>query len=44
VGNWLGEVALHRLPEKRYRTTLKIVLTILALQLLARAAGEAGLW
>lgn len=44
AGNWLGEVALQRLPEKRYRLTLKIFLTILALQLLARAASEAGLW
>lgn len=44
VGNWLGEVALHHLPEKRYRLTLKIFLTVLAVQLLLRAASEAGLF
>lgn len=42
VGNWLGEVALHHLPEKRYRLILKIFLTVLALQLLLRAASQAG--
>ncbi len=44
AGNWLGEVALHHLPEKKYRTTLKVVLTLLALQLLLRAAAQAGFW
>jgi uncharacterized membrane protein YfcA len=44
AGNWLGEVALHRMPEKKYRLTLKIILTLLALQLLSRAVAEAGLW
>ena len=44
AGNWLGEVALQHMPEKKYRTTLKIILTLLALQLLARAASEAGFW
>ena len=44
AGNWLGEVALHHLPEKKYRTTLKVVLTLLALQLLARAASQLGFW
>ena len=44
AGNWLGEVALHRMPEKKYRLTLKIILTLLALELLARAIGEAGFW
>ena len=44
AGNWLGEVALNHLPEKRYRLTLKIFLTVLALQLLLRAASQAGLF
>ena len=44
AGNWLGEVALQHMPEKKYRTTLKVILTLLALQLLARAASEAGFW
>ncbi len=43
AGNWLGEVALAHTSEKRYRLMLKIFLTVLALQLLARAASEAGL-
>lgn len=37
VGNWLGELALHRTSEKRYRTVLKLFLTVLALNLLFRA-------
>ncbi|MBX9740557.1 MAG: sulfite exporter TauE/SafE family protein [Beijerinckiaceae bacterium] len=44
VGNWLGEKALERTQEKRFRTILKLVLTLLACQLLFRAISEAGWW
>ena len=44
AGNWLGEVALQRMPEKKYRFTLKMILTLLAIELLARAASQAGFW
>lgn len=41
VGNWLGEVALARTSEKKFRLILQIGLTILALRLVwnALAAG-----
>ena len=44
VGTWLGELALDRTPEKRYRLILKVILTALAIELLARAASQAGWW
>jgi len=44
IGNWLGEVALERTPEKRYRFVLKMILTALAIELLVRAAAGAGWW
>ncbi len=44
VGNWLGEVALGKTSEKRYRLVLKLFLTVLAIELLIRAAGQAGWW
>ncbi len=37
VGNWLGEVALARTSEKRFRIILQIGLTILALRLIWNA-------
>ena len=42
VGNWLGEVALHRMTEQRFRTVFQLVLTALALRLLWVAAVHAG--
>ena len=42
VGNWLGEVALARTSERRFRRFLQLFLTALALELLWRAAREAG--
>lgn len=42
VGNWLGEIALLRTPERRFRLLLQIVLTVLALRLLWGAARGAG--
>jgi uncharacterized membrane protein YfcA len=44
LGNWLGEVALDRTSEKRYRLVLKAFLTVLAIELLIRAASQAGWW
>ena len=37
VGNWLGEVALARTSEQRFRIILQIGLTILALRLIWNA-------
>ena len=42
VGNWLGEIALLRTPERRFRLILQIVLTVLGLRLLWGAARDSG--
>jgi uncharacterized membrane protein YfcA len=42
VGNWLGEKALNRVSERRFRLVLQIALTILGLRLLWGAAVAAG--
>ena len=42
VGNWLGEVALHKTSEQRFRLVLQIVLTLLALRLIWSAGVAAG--
>jgi uncharacterized membrane protein YfcA len=42
VGNWLGEVALHRTSEQRFRLVLQLILTLLALRLIWNAGVEAG--
>ena len=44
VGNWVGEMALARTTEQRFRSILKIFLTALALELLWRAASDFGLF
>jgi uncharacterized membrane protein YfcA len=44
AGNWTGEQALHRVTEQRFRLVLQSLLTLLALQLLWRAARGAGLF
>ncbi len=41
AGTFVGTRLLHRLPEARFRTGLKLLLTVLALNLLA---GGLGLW
>jgi uncharacterized membrane protein YfcA len=38
LGNWLGERALHRTREQRFRLVFQVVLTLLALRLLWAAA------
>jgi len=43
VGNWLGEEALARTSEQRFRLLLKIFVTILALDLIWRALREGGI-
>jgi uncharacterized protein len=40
VGNWLGEVALHRMTGQRFRIVFQLVLTALALRLLWVAARD----
>jgi uncharacterized membrane protein YfcA len=42
VGNWLGEVALMRTSEQRFRLIFQLVLTALGLRLLWSAAAGAG--
>src|SRR5262245_51738873 len=42
LGNWLGEAALHRTSEQRFRLILQLVLTVLGLRLLWGAASEIG--
>jgi uncharacterized membrane protein YfcA len=42
AGNWLGEVALHRTSEDRFRLMLKLVLTALGLRLLWGAVPDLG--
>jgi uncharacterized membrane protein YfcA len=42
LGNWVGEVALHRTTERRFRLVFQLVLTILGLRLLWSAASELG--
>jgi uncharacterized protein len=42
VGNWIGEEALDRISEARFRLMLQLILTALGLQLLWGAAAAAG--
>jgi len=42
AGNWVGEVALEKVSEQRFRLILQVGLTILALKLLWDAFKEAG--
>ena len=42
IGNWLGEVALNYVTERRFRLILKVVLSVLALNLLFNASRGAG--
>jgi uncharacterized membrane protein YfcA len=42
LGNWLGELALNRTTERRFRLILQLILTALALRLLWSAASGAG--
>ena len=44
VGNWLGERALMKMSEQRFRLVLQIVLTLLALRLIWSAGVHAGLY
>jgi uncharacterized membrane protein YfcA len=42
VGNWFGEVALHKTSEQRFRLILQLILTALALRLIWNAGVQAG--
>ncbi len=44
VGNWVGEQALERTSEQRFRMIFQVGLTILALRLLWKALSDAGLF
>jgi len=44
VGNWVGEMALLRTKEERFRLVLQVALTLLGLRLLWAAARGAGLF
>ena len=42
AGNWIGEVALHRTTEQRFRLVFQLVLTALSLRLLWGALSDLG--
>ena len=42
LGNWLGEGALHRVTEGRFRLVLRLFLSVLALNLLFHALRSTG--
>jgi len=42
IGNWLGEVALNHVTERRFRLILQVVLSVLALNLLFGAVRGMG--
>jgi len=44
LGNWIGELALQRMSEQRFRMVLQVILTILALRLIWSAGAQAGLY
>ena len=43
LGNWLGGRILNRMPERAFRQVFRVLMTLLALRLLWRAAADAGL-
>ena len=43
AGNWIGEMALHRISEQRFRLVLQVILTVLALRLIWSAGVAAGI-
>ena len=42
LGNWIGELALHRTTERRFRIVFQLILTLLGLRLLWSAAPAIG--
>jgi uncharacterized membrane protein YfcA len=42
VGNWIGEWALNRISEQKFRLVLQLVLTLLGLRLLYGAVRDGG--
>jgi uncharacterized protein len=42
LGNWLGEMALHRTTERRFRLVFQLVLTVLGLRLIWAAVPTSG--
>ncbi len=43
LGNWVGSKILARMPEQAFRSVFQVLMTILALRLIWRAAADAGL-
>ncbi len=44
LANWAGRIVLDRMPERAFRTVLRILLTLLALRLLWVAASEVNIF
>jgi len=44
LGNWVGSRVLTRMPERGFRLVFQLLLTLLSLRLLWRAARDAGLF
>ncbi len=42
LGNWLGSHVFNRMPERAFRLVFQVLMTMLALRLLWRAAVDAG--
>lgn len=42
LGNWLGSYVFNRMPERAFRLVFQVLMTMLALRLLWRAAVDAG--
>jgi uncharacterized membrane protein YfcA len=42
LGNWIGELALHRTTERRFRLVFQLILTLLGLRLLWSAVPAMG--
>ena len=43
LGNWIGSKVLNRIPERGFRIVFQVLLTLLALRLMWKAAAEAGI-
>ncbi len=44
LGNWIGCKVLVRIPERAFRIVLQVLLTVLALRLMWKAASDAGIF
>jgi uncharacterized membrane protein YfcA len=44
LGNWVGSKVLNRIPERGFRVVFQLLLTVLALRLMWKAAADAGIF